>query len=106
MAEAKPQPQDGEQPPLTPLQRMGVADEHADHPAAKILLEAWRVFEAGDRPGARRALQPLLQSGQELPPDIQQGALILKKASQVDRAHLYVGLACLSFFLIILFLVY
>lgn len=107
MAEASPQPQAPEPPaPLTPLQRLGVHAEHAEHPAAQTLLEAWRVFEAGDRPGTRQALHSLLQQPEALPEDIRQGALILQQASQVDRVHLYVGLACLAFFLTILFLVY
>lgn len=90
--------------PLTPLQRLGVSEQSAQHEGAQVLLRAWARFEAGDQPGARAVLAPLLRD--PVPDDLRAGALVLDRATRVDKTHLLVGLACLALFVTLLALVY
>ncbi len=91
--------------PLTPLQRLGVSQEHANHPASIQLMKAWDRFTLGDSPGTRQLLANL-QQDPNLPEDLRKGVQILDKATRVDKTHLVVGLLCLALFVTLLVLVY
>ncbi len=91
--------------PLSPLEQLALPEAYWDHPSTTTILIAWDSYTQGNQPQTRAVLAPLLAQ-QDLPEPVQKAARLLDSSTRPDTIPIAVGIACIVFFVSILWAVY